>query len=95
METGRIEEWRKRPGNSSIFVCPFCQYVADADIQAAFMMAVRGYLRFSGIVPSQSYKEKQSQEGEKTAGESFLEQTQEQLKDIDRSRIKNAFSIRI
>jgi len=95
LETGRIEEWRKRRGNSSIFVCPFCQYVADADIQAAFMMAVRGYLRFSGIVPSQSYKEKQSQEGEKTAGESFLEQTQEQLKDIDRSRIKNAFSIRI
>jgi hypothetical protein len=95
LETGRVEEWRKRRGNSSIFVCPFCQYVADADIQAAFMMAVRGYLRFSGIVPSQSNKKKQDQEEEKTAGESFLEQTQKQLKNIDRSRIKNAFLLKI
>lgn len=46
----KLIEFKKKRGNSAIFVCPFCKFVADADIQAAFIMAVRGYLRFSGIV---------------------------------------------
>ncbi|GAB4219142.1 MAG: hypothetical protein Fur009_3810 [Candidatus Microgenomates bacterium] len=34
-------------GNSSIFVCPFadCLHVFDADLQASFIMAVRGYIK--------------------------------------------------
>lgn len=83
LERNKIEEYRKKRGNSAIFVCPFCQFVADADIQAAFMMAVRGYLRFSGIVPS----------GE-NAGESFLKKTIEYLKDIDRNEIINTLTLK-
>lgn len=39
---------KKNRGNSAVFVCPFvdCNIIADADIQAAFMMALRGYLRY-------------------------------------------------
>ncbi len=97
LEKGKIEEWRKRRGNSSIFICPFCQYITDADVQAAFMMAIRGYLRFSGIVPSRGNKkdQDQEQEDEKTAGESFLEQTQRQLGDVNLSKILEAFSLKI
>ncbi len=47
-ELSFIDVFRKRRGNSSIFVCPFddCHFVADADIQAAFIMAIRGYIKF-------------------------------------------------
>ncbi|MDW8279768.1 MAG: type V CRISPR-associated protein Cas12d [bacterium] len=40
-----LENFRKRRGNSSIFVCPFCFHISDADIQAALMMAIRGYIK--------------------------------------------------
>ena len=50
------EEWNnltrrfgvgKPRGNMGIFVCPYtdCNYLADADIQAAFNIAVRGYIK--------------------------------------------------
>jgi hypothetical protein len=42
----QVENFRKKRGASAIFICPFCGFVADADIQAAFIMAVRGYLKF-------------------------------------------------
>lgn len=42
-----LEKFKKERGNSAIFVCPFvdCQSLADSDIQAAFIMALRGYLK--------------------------------------------------
>lgn len=30
-------------GNSAIFICPFCNHIADADIQAALNIAIKGY----------------------------------------------------
>jgi hypothetical protein len=41
----KLNQFAKERGNSAVFVCPFvgCHNVADADIQAAFMMAMRGY----------------------------------------------------
>jgi hypothetical protein len=34
-------------GNIGIYICPYidCHYIADADLQAAFNIAVRGYLK--------------------------------------------------
>ncbi len=90
----KIDEFRKRRGNSSIYVCPFCQFVADADIQAAFMMAVRGYLRFSGVVPSSDDSIRVNDKEERIAGESFLEQTINYLKEIDRNKIINLLSLK-
>ena len=42
-----LEKFKKDRGNSAIFLCPFvdCQFLADSDIQAAFMIALRGYLK--------------------------------------------------
>lgn len=40
-----LEKFKKLRGNSSVFICPFCLHVSDADIQAALMMAIRGYLK--------------------------------------------------
>jgi hypothetical protein len=36
-------------GNIAIYVCPYieCQHIADADLQAAFNIAVRGYLKYA------------------------------------------------
>lgn len=97
LEKNKIGELKKRRGNSAIFVCPFCHFVADADIQAAFMMAIRGYLRFSGIVPSKSKSDNthQKQNTEKTSGESFLQETQKMLKDIDGTEIRNLLSLKL
>mgnify|MGYP005854467923 FL=1 len=33
--------WRQSRGNSAVFICPFCQTVSDADIQAALMIALK------------------------------------------------------
>lgn len=40
------QAWRHQRGNSAVFVCPYldCRHVADADIQAAVTVAVRGGL---------------------------------------------------
>jgi hypothetical protein len=75
----RIKGFRKKRGNSAIFVCPFCGFVTDADIQAAFMMSVRGYLRFSGIVESSDSKKQNKEEKKEKTGESFLRKTLEYL----------------
>src|SRR3989344_1840990 len=32
-------------GNSAIFVCPYCMHSSDADIQAAYNIAVKGWLK--------------------------------------------------
>lgn len=42
----KLERFRNQRGNSSIFVCPFvdCGFVADADVQASLVMAIRGYI---------------------------------------------------
>ena len=37
-------EFSKKAGNQAIFICPFCQSVSDADIQAALWIALKGYL---------------------------------------------------
>ncbi|MCS7092389.1 MAG: type V CRISPR-associated protein Cas12d [Patescibacteria group bacterium] len=77
----KIENFKKRRGNSSLFVCPFvgCGFVADADIQAALIMAIRGYLRFKGIIKPKEDKKDQSKENKKKSSESdqtsYLEET--------------------
>ncbi len=45
----KLINFKKSRGNSAIFICPFsdCHFVADADIQAAFIMAIRGYIKFN------------------------------------------------
>ena len=42
----RLKSLRLKRGNSAIFVCPFegCHAVVDADVQAAVVIALRGYL---------------------------------------------------
>ncbi len=42
----KLQEIKKTRGNSAIFICPFnnCNAVVDADIQAAIIIALRGYL---------------------------------------------------
>ena len=49
------ERWVSGRGNSAMFHCPFadCGHVADADVQAAETIAVRGYLRDLGAEESQ------------------------------------------
>lgn len=96
LKKNKIGEFKKRRGNSVIFVCPFCHFVADADIQASFMMAIRGYLRFSGIVPSQSENaDSKKQSTGKASGESFLSKTQNMLEGIDITEIKNLLSLKL
>lgn len=45
----KLIKFKNNRGNSSIFICPFadCHFVADADIQASFIMAIRGYIKIS------------------------------------------------
>ena len=66
----KIDEFKKKRGASAIFICPFCGFIADADIQAAFIMAVRGYIRF---------KESQIKEENKSL---ILEKTINYLKEV-------------
>lgn len=85
-----FEKFRRQRGNSAIFICPFvdCNYLADADIQAAFMMALRGYLNFKGIVKSKEKKEnyenkdrKDSQSKDHSTGQSYLKESIKLLND--------------
>mgnify|MGYP005849519537 FL=1 len=81
-----FEKFKKDRGNSAIFVCPFvgCQFVADADIQAAFMMALRGYFNFKGIVKTS--KENNQGKNNKTTtvtGESYLKETIKLLNNLN------------
>lgn len=41
------DAWKQRRGNTAIFICPFedCHHVADADMQAALNIALRGYAK--------------------------------------------------
>lgn len=73
-----INKFRKKRGNSAIFICPFsnCHFITDADIQAAFIMAIRGYLNFSGIVKSK----KSENENEVISSPSYFEETIKFLK---------------
>ncbi|GIW64845.1 MAG: hypothetical protein KatS3mg092_0778 [Patescibacteria group bacterium] len=47
-----LKNIKKKRGNSAIFICPFkdCQHVFDADLQAAFIMALRGFIK--DIIPN-------------------------------------------
>lgn len=84
-----IEKFKQLRGNSAIFVCPFddCHYVADADIQAAFMMAIRGYLKFKGIINKDQPTEKIGDDNTQTnssspgIGDSYLFETFKFLKE--------------
>ena len=37
-------DFETKAGAQAIFMCPFCDYVSDADIQAALWIALKGYL---------------------------------------------------
>ena len=37
--------FEKRRGNQAVYVCPFCDHLSDADIQAAMWIALKGWLR--------------------------------------------------
>ncbi|MCS6956437.1 MAG: type V CRISPR-associated protein Cas12d, partial [Patescibacteria group bacterium] len=42
-----LKKIKKERGNSAVFVCPFkdCGHVFDADLQAAFIMSIRGFIK--------------------------------------------------
>lgn len=44
---GDTKEWVKKRGNKAIYICPFtdCHHLADADLQAAQNIALRGYVK--------------------------------------------------
>lgn len=50
-----LKKIKKERGNSAIFVCPFkdCQKVFDADLQASFIMALRGFIKNKNITNKQ------------------------------------------
>jgi hypothetical protein len=95
----KINSLKRKRGNSAVFVCPFCQFVADADIQAALMMAIRGYLRFSGLVSSLAKTEDKSLEVKDSlseTGNSFLKHTIFTLEGIpaeDKTQIKETVKL--
>jgi hypothetical protein len=41
------DAWKEQRGNMAVFLCPFgdCHHVADADLQAALNIALRGYAK--------------------------------------------------
>ncbi len=43
----KLKEIKKQRGNCAVFICPFvdCGKIFDADLQAAFNMSVRGYVK--------------------------------------------------
>ncbi len=92
-QKARREELKAKRGNSFIFVCPFadCHLAVDADLQAAFMMALRGYLKFTGLVSAKKEAEKLS------VGESYLKKTvailAEKKLDFDPRLLFNPFNV--
>ncbi|GIW63454.1 MAG: hypothetical protein KatS3mg091_256 [Patescibacteria group bacterium] len=56
----KLEQIRKTRGNSAVFVCPNskCNRISDADKQAAFIMALRGYINISKKEKNNSIKVK-------------------------------------
>lgn len=44
---GDSKEWVEKRGNKAIYICPFtdCHHLADADLQAAQNIALRGYVK--------------------------------------------------
>lgn len=77
---------KKHRGSSCVFVCPFCHFVADADIQAAFFMAIRGILRCRDNSRSDAFERKEGNIKGST-GQSFLKKTQEFLSSIQRDSL--------
>ena len=43
-EDKRIEIFEKVCGSQAVYVCPFCNKISDADIQAAMWIALKGHL---------------------------------------------------
>ena len=41
---GGEEDFKEVAGNQAIYMCPFCNEVSDADVQAAMWIALKGYL---------------------------------------------------
>lgn len=56
LNSKKLKKIKKTRGNSAIFVCPFedCLKIFDADLQAAFVMALRGYLRDKNPLQSEN-----------------------------------------
>ncbi|MCL2680062.1 MAG: type V CRISPR-associated protein Cas12d, partial [Coriobacteriia bacterium] len=66
---------KKRRGNMALYVCPYvdCRHIADADLQAAFNVAVRGYTK--SVNP-----ERARRQGDKGLNARFLS---EEVKGLD------------
>ena len=60
------EEFKKRRGNQAIWVCPFCDAISDADVQAALWIALKGWLNLhisSNLDEQQYFKDMTIQGG--------------------------------
>jgi len=44
----KAEDFREKRGNSSVFECPFCNHISDADIQASLVIALKQHLKQTG-----------------------------------------------
>ena len=69
----RLNKIHKERGNSALFICPNpdCLSVADADIQAALIMAIRGYLRIKDHKAGLDVDDEKKNKGEKYDPKSF------------------------
>ena len=81
--TAELSKIKNKRGNSAIFICPFkgCHAVADADIQAAFIIAIKGYL-YAKYWKEASEKAKPKR---KEYYENLLEKTKEDTRNIIQS----------